>query len=426
MKDRFPDNFLWGASTSSHQVEGDNFFNDWWEWEQAGHTEPSGKACDHYHRFKEDFSLAKELAHNTHRLGLEWSRLEKEDGIWDQNEWDHYKTVLDELIKLGIKPIVTLHHFTLPIWLSRKGGWINDNAASYFSRFAVKAIEELGSRVEYWITINEPNILAVLGYYRGIWPPCKKDFGQMLLVIKNMLKAHSNSYGKMHECALVASSTQAPKIGIAKAVTAFHPASKTSLVDRFYAHLRSRFHNHAFIRSLIKGRICIPGLRPEKLPFKDTVDFIGLNYYFRQFIYGKKPVNKFPFGEVYPPELHKDSGEITDMGWEVYPEGLYEIVKSFIKYNKPIMITENGLATTDDTMRRRYIKNHLKQLLRVINEGAPVTGYIHWSLMDNFEWADGYGKRFGLIGVDYATLERSTRESARYLAEIIKTGKIPD
>jgi beta-glucosidase len=422
MKDRFPDDFLWGAATSSHQVEGDNFHNDWWEWEQAGHTEPSGKACDHYHRFKDDFALAKEISHNVHRMGLEWSRLEKEDGIWDRNEWDHYKAVLDELIRLGIKPIVTLHHFTLPLWLSRKGGWTNENCASYFSRFALKAIHELGDRAEYWITINEPNILAVLGYYQGIWPPCKKDIGQMLLAIKNMLKAHSEAYGSMHEHA----THQATKIGAAKAVTAFHPVNRISPVDRFYAHLRSRFHNHAFIRSLIKGRISIPGLKPEKLPLKDTVDFIGLNYYFRQFIHGKRPVNKFPFGEVYPPELHKKCGEITDMGWEVYPEGLYEVVKSFINYKKPIMITENGLATTDDSMRHRYIKNHLKQLLKAINEGAPVTGYIHWSLMDNFEWADGYGKRFGLIGVDYSTQERSVRDSARYLASIIKTGKIPD
>jgi beta-glucosidase/6-phospho-beta-glucosidase/beta-galactosidase len=167
----------------------------------------------------------------------------------------------------------------------------------------------------------------------------------------------------------------------------------------------------------------VPGLRPEKLAEKNTLDFIGLNYYYRQFIHYYRPFKENPFGMECSLTHHKNAGDITDMGWEIYPEGLYEVVKSFTRYRLPIFITENGLATTDDAKRQRYIKDHLWQLLRAMNDGAPVMGYLHWSLLDNFEWADGYGKRFGLISVDYKTQKRTITDSARYLKSVIKTGK---
>jgi len=424
MSDRFPENFLWGAATSAYQVEGDNFYNDWWEWETGGNTEPSGKACDHYHRFREDFRLAKELGHNAHRLGLEWSRLEKNQGTWDQAEWDHYKTVVNELVRLGIEPIVTLNHFTVPVWFARKGSWLNDESVPLFSRFAVKAIEELGDQARYWITINEPYILALIAYFQGQWPPCRKSFDDLLTVSKNMLKAHVEAYRGMHEHANGSSGIRTPKIGIAKAVTAFHPCSPYSIRDRLCAHLRSRFHNHSFIASAVKGRVLIPGLFPERLLTKGAMDFIGLNYYTRQFIHYKKPLSENPLGEVCSLEHHSDSGETTDMEWEIYPKGLYELVKSFRRYHVPIFITENGLATDDDTLRQRFIKEHLAQLLKAIKEGAPVMGYLHWSLLDNFEWDKGYSKRFGLVHVDYGTQKRTIRDSARYYASVIETGKV--
>jgi len=424
MSGKFPENFLWGASTSSHQVEGDNFFNDWWEWEKNGHTEPSGRACDHYRRFREDFRAAKELGHNTHRLGIEWSRLEKDEGVWDRAGWDHYRSVIDELNKLGIEPVVTLNHFTVPLWFARKGGWLNERSARFFTRFAVKAIKELGDRTQYWITINEPHVLAFLAYFHGQWPPCRKSFDEELIVLKNMLKGHVNAYGRMHEYANSATGIRTPKIGIAKAVTAFHPCSPYSVLDRLSACYRNRFHNHSFIISAIKGRILIPGLRRDKLPVKNAVDFIGLNYYFRQFIRHKKAFTKGPLGDVCSLEHHDTAGGITDMGWDIYPKGLYEVLTSFSRYRLPVIITENGLATNDDSLRRRYIKDHLFQLLRAINNGVPVIGYLHWSLLDNFEWAEGYTKRFGLIHVDYKTQKRTVRDSARYYASVIRGAKL--
>ena len=424
MKGHFPDNFIWGASTSPHQVEGDNFYNDWWEWEQAGHTEPSGKACDQYHRFREDFRIAKGLGHNAHRLGIEWSRLEKEEGKWDQSEWDHYKEVLDSLLDLGMEPFLTLHHFTIPTWLSRKGGWLNDDSVRLFARFAEKAAKELSSRVRYWITINEPNIIAFLPYYMGIWPPCHKNFGEAKLALKNMLKGHVEAYRLIKENAANDPGAKRPEIGIAKAVTAFHPCSPASALDRFATHLRARLHNYCFINSSLKGRILIPGLRPERLSAKGAMDFIGLNYYFRQFIHHTRPFGKDPLGEVCSLEHHPDAGPTTDMGWEVYPEGMYEVVKKFCHYRLPIMITENGIGTTDDSRRTDYIREHLRQLLRAMDEGAPVKGYLHWSLLDNFEWAEGYSKRFGLVGVDFNTQERTIKDSARYYESVIRSGKI--
>ncbi|MBD3379506.1 MAG: family 1 glycosylhydrolase [Candidatus Omnitrophica bacterium] len=421
MRNNFPENFLWGASTSAHQVEGNNTGNDWWAWEQAGNTRPSGRACDHYNRYGEDFALAGKLGHNAHRLSLEWSRLEKQQDAWDTGEWDHYKRVLDTLISLDIEPVLTLHHFTIPLWLSDKGGFLWEGSVNAFSRFAAKAVRELGSRVKYWITINEPNILATLSYYFGEWPPAHRDFNELLTALNNLLKAHSAAYEHMREEALQGKDVKNPAIGIAKAVTAFHPCSALSARDRFCAHMRNRFHNHAFISSAIRGRSFLPGHKGEKLKRKNCLDFIGLNYYFRQFIHSDGPLRKNPFGEVCDPRHHHDSGPLTDMGWEIYPPGIYETVKSLSAYGLPLMIAENGLATEDDTVRQKYIKDHLSEISKALSKGFPVTGYFHWSLMDNFEWAHGYSKKFGLIEVDFDTQERKIRDSGRYYASLIRS-----
>jgi len=415
--DKFPKNFLWGAATSSHQVEGNNFFNDWWDWEQTGRVQPSLEACDHYNRFREDLAIAKGLGHNTHRLSLEWSRLEKNEGFWDENEWDHYKEVVREITRLGMKPMVSLNHFTLPMWLAQKGGWKTSEIIDLFARFAEKAIDELGEEVEYWITINEPLVLAFISYFQGKWPPGEKSFESMLQVIDNMLKAHVEAYIRMKESA----NTRPTMIGIAKSVAAFHPCSKYSMLDRMAAFLRSNFQNHAFIRSAVTGRTRFFPYLYDKLDAKNTVDFIGLNYYFREFVHHKHPVIKNPFGYVCSRLHHDDAGKRTTMGWEIYPEGLYEVVKSFCRYKLPIIITENGLSTHDDALRTEYIKQHLTELLRAVKEGAPVTGYLHWSLLDNFEWAEGYTPRFGLVDVNYETQKRTVKDSAKYYAEIIRS-----
>lgn len=424
MKEKFPENFFWGSATSSHQVEGDNFNNDWWEWEESGHTPSSGKACDHYNLFEEDFTIAKDLSHNMHRFSLEWSRLEKEEGVWDKFEWNHYSEVINTLINLNIKPMVTLNHFTVPQWLSHIGSWKNPDSVGYFTRFAVKAMEEFGDRVEYWITINEPIVLAFQGYVLGIWPPYEDRMESSLMVIKHMLKAHSEAYKRMYETAATGYNMKKPRIGLAKAVTAFHPFSPHSFRDRTCTFLRSNFYNHSFVKSIIKGKIDFPALDPEPLAVKNGVDFIGLNYYSRHFIKYVKPFWHNWYGDQADSRERKDFGETNSLGWEIYPKGLYEVVKSFSRYGLPIIITENGTCTEDDSVRQKFIKSHLSYLLKAIKEGCPVEGYLYWSLLDNFEWAEGYKPRFGLVHVDYETQERTVKPSAKYLSQVIRTGLV--
>jgi beta-glucosidase len=419
MQNNFPDDFLWGASTSAYQVEGGNFDSDWAEWEKSSSHEECGRACEHYSRFEEDFQIAKELGHNAHRLGLEWSRLESAEGVWRDNEWEHYRNILDRLLEKNIEPILTLHHFTLPLWLSEKGGWLNPDSPSIFASFAEKAARELGSRVKYWITINEPNILAILAYFWGQWPPCHKNFNEAITVLKNMLRAHALSYGIIKKFA-----SGNCMVGVAKAVTAFHPYSLFSPLDRAATFARSRFHNYTFISSLLNGRIEFDVLKKEKLNAARTLDFIGLNYYFRQFIRGHLKFCKNPFGEVVSPPPHAGKREITDMGWEVYSEGLYEVAKAFSKYSLPLLVTENGIATTDDEKRVSYIQDHLTALQKAIGKGVPVKGYLHWSLLDNFEWDSGYSKKFGLVDVNFSTMQRTIRPSARHYSETIRLGTV--
>jgi beta-glucosidase len=427
MSNSFPKKFLWGAATSAHQVEGNNSNSDWWAAEKAGSTLPSGKACDHYALFRDDILIAKELGHNAHRFGLEWARLEKTEGIWDNTEWAHYKEVLKELLKHGIEPLVTLNHFTLPKWLSDKGGWEYPEIIPLFGRFAAKAVEELGHHVKFWITINEPQVLAFIGYFQGKWPPYAQSFDKMLLVTKHMLMAHVEAYVMMKEAAALDKRLiQPPSIGLAMSVAAFHPCGKLNVLDGMAASLRNNFQNHAFIRSAINGRAKLYPYINERLKSAGTVDFIGLNYYFREFVHSRFPFWTNPFGWVCSHAHHENAGPRTKMGWEIYPRGLYEVVKSFYPYRLPIIVTENGLSTDNDNDRKDYIKSHLSWLLKAIDEGAPVIGYTHWSLLDNFEWAEGYDQRFGLVGVDFATQKRAIRRSARYYAEIIRTGKIPE
>ncbi|MGB2599892.1 MAG: glycoside hydrolase family 1 protein [Candidatus Omnitrophota bacterium] len=424
MRRKFPENFMWGAAASAYQVEGNNDHSDWWDWEQAGHIKPSGEACDHYNRFREDFHIAKALGHNTHRLGLEWSRLEKSEGVWDEAEWDHYREVIDELIKLGIETIVTLNHFTVPRWFSRKGRWLNDDSVKYFSRFAERAIEELGDRVTWWLTINEPCVVAMGSYLNSKWPPEKFTFYDALDTLRNMLKSHVAAYKAMKEIAQNTAQIKEPKISIAKSVTAFHPCSKYSIKDRMATFLRSNFYNHAFVKSAITGIADFMPFFHEKLSAKHTLDFIALNYYTREFIHYKGRHGEDSIGKTCP-RGHHEVGEITDMGWEIYPEGMYEMIKNFSQYRLPIFITENGIAASDP-VRKNFIKAHLEQVLRAINRGSPVIGYLYWSLLDNFEWAEGYRPRFGLVHVDYITQQRTIKESARYLSGIIRTGEIQD
>ncbi len=424
-KFKFPDNFLWGAATSSHQVEGDNINNDWWKWESEGKFgEPSGKACNQYDLFKRDFKLAKSLNHNTHRFSLEWSRIEPREGKFDRQALAHYKEVIRELRQHGIEPIVTLNHFTLPLWFYEKGGWIGKGSEYNFAAFAEKVAEELGESVTYWLTVNEPVGNLNNGYITGAWPPGRRSVKEAVRAVITILRAHCLAYRAIHRV-YNEKRWHTPKVSMAQLTvyyTPFHPNSK---LDRLSAGFRHYYVNKFFINSLISGWCAVPGMPLTRLPQKNSLDFIGLNYYSRNYVRfaGFSPF-KILGKEFSTLPGQEKSVKKNCLNWEIYPEGLYKILMEFAPYKLPILITENGICTNDDNERIDFIEAHLKEVARAVKDGAQVSGYLYWSLLDNFEWTNGYRPKFGLIEVDYATQRRTVRPSARIYADIIKNNAI--
>jgi beta-glucosidase len=415
----FPSHFLWGTATSSHQVEGNNTNNDWWEWEQQGKINDgsiSGMACDHYNRFEEDFKALQEQHHNTHRLSLEWSRIEPEQGRFNREAVEHYRAVIRSLQGKGIKPMLTLHHFTNPLWLSRQGGWEQPEIIALFERYVQFVVRELGKGIELWITINEPIIYAYFGYITGVWPPGKIDFSLAMRVIKHMLLAHGRAYHAIHN--LLGSSCQ---VSIAKHLCILDPYRSLSFPDRTASLCLDFIFNRLFIKACLSGVIPPPVALFRRIPWlKNTLDFIGVNYYSREMLKADfKQANSF-----FISLLTKNGAPTNSLGEEIYPLGLFRFLKRLKKYKKPIYITENGTTTQEDTQRARYLVGHLKQVHKAISKGIDVRGYYYWSAMDNFEWAKGYAARFGLMQVDYQTQQRTLRPSGKLYAEIAKRGVI--
>lgn len=420
----FPKGFLWGAATSSHQVEGNNTNNDWWKAETGNKLKyPSGTACDHYNLYKQDFKLAKELKHNAHRFSLEWSRIEPVEGIFDSRSIGHYRYVINALISLDIKPIVTINHYTLPVWFSEKGGWENKYSPSIFANFVKKVSEDLGKNVEYWITLNEPVANIYKAYIEGEWPPGKKSFKIAVKVFKNMLRAHSLAYKVIHQT-YMKNSWHEPKVSIAKHFLELAPCRKNSFFDNLSANARYYFFNRLFIKSLITGWCVVPGFSFMRLPAKRTLDFIGLNYYTRDFVHYAGLSTTGIFGNICTLKHHADSGKRNFLKWEIYPEGIHSALMDYSRFKLPILITENGICTNDDGERESFIKEHLREVVVAIHGGVNIIGYIYWSLIDNFEWVEGFGPRFGLVEVDYKTQKRTIRPSARSFSGIIYKNNI--
>lgn len=394
---KFPKGFLWGTATSSHQVEG-GLRNNWTEWEKEGHIEDgtvSGKACNSYELYEKDADLSVELNNNAYRFSVEWSRIEPQEGKFNQKEIEHYKKVIKALKKRGIEPLVTIYHWTYPLWFRDKGCWLNSKSPQYFNRYVQYLVKNLDHEVKYWCTINEPLIFAFNSYHRRKWPPQKGSFLKARRVVLNLIKAHKLAYKTIKKVRPDA------QIGIAK--NNQHFEAFRSCMDRAAVKFTDWYWNHWVLDDL-----------------KGYQDYIGLNYYFH---------NIFQFAPLRPKSLfvrHKNKNEIiSDMGWEVYPEGIYHCLMDLHKtYNLPVFILENGIADQGDVKRQAFIKNHLKYVHQAIKEGADVKGYFHWSLIDNFEWKDGFDKKFGLYEVDYNTFERKPRQSAKIYSEICKNNSL--
>lgn len=420
----FPKNFLWGTATSSHQVEGNNTNNDWWEWEQNGKLkERSGLACDHWNRFEEDFKLASSLHQNAHRFSLEWSRIEPQDGQFSDEVLLHYCKVIQSLRANNLEPIVTINHFTLPLWLSKKGGWGHPEAVDRFVRYVKRVLDVIGSSVRYWITFNEPMIYVYQGYIAGVWPPGQRSRLAVFKIFERLLHAHTLAYRLIHNHLDYTGSV--PLVGISKHMVVFTPCNPHSFRDRLVTWIRNNYFNGLIANAFLRGHI-LPRffLSNQHLQSYRYLDFIGLNYYTRDHVSWCGYTMQKLFGELCSLKHGHGVKERNSLGWEVYPEGIYECLKQLSRYRIPILITENGICTNDDTQRWRFIHNHLFHVARAIEEGVPVIGYLYWSLIDNFEWHEGFSPRFGLCEVDYTTQRRWVRPSAKQFSDICHTGKL--
>ncbi len=407
----FPKDFLWGASTASHQVEGGTV-NQWSEWELAHATElartaakrlswlpnwrhvrtaaqepenyVSGKAVDHYHRYEEDFDLLKDLHMNSFRFSIEWSRIQPKEGAWNAEAIRHYHRYIQALKKRHIEPILTIWHWTMPTWFAEKGGFEKTANLADFDCFVKKVAEEYGDDVRYVITLNEPNVYASFSYLTGEWPPQIKKPLTFFHVYHNLAKAHRRAY------AILKQAHPRLQIGVAMNMANSQPKTTRNPFSVLFAYGSSYFWNRWFLNRIRKQQ-----------------DFIGVNYYQTNYYHG--------FATRNP------TTPVNDLGWYMEPEGILSVLTQIqAHYKKPVIITENGLADSKDRYRRWWLEQTLIAIQKAITQGVDVKGYLHWSLLDNFEWSYGWWPKFGLIAVDRDNgMKREMRPSTRWFGSFL-------
>lgn len=397
----FPEGFLWGASTAAHQVEGNNDNSDWWDWELAdggAHVhEPSGVAIDQWHRYRDDMALLGGLGHNAHRLSVEWSRLEPEPGRFDDEAFDHYADVLDTVLANGMTPFVTTYHFTLPRWFAARGGWLADDAVERYATFVAEVARRLGAeRLPFVCTVNEPQIIPLEGYLLGVFPPGHEDFDEFQAANRALASAHRAAVAALR------SVSSDIRTGTCLQLIALEPARPDDEGDRELAAMMRREMSEMHLDDLRAGG--------------DVGDWVGVQYYSRTRLDSSRQPPIAP-----PPE----GVETTLMGWEVFPEGLRRALDDAATVGLPLYITENGIATADDTQRVRYLDSHLRIVADAIRDGIDVRGYMYWSAFDNFEWARGYPPTFGMVAIDRDDdLTRRVLPSAAAYRRVIETGRV--
>ncbi len=417
----FPRGFLWGTATASHQVEGRNENNQWWQWEQSGRTVGrSGLACDWWGgRWREDFDRAAEAGQNAHRLSVEWSRIQPTPDHWDETALENYRLMLRGLRERGLTAMVTLHHFTDPLWLtdkhpkSERGAWETEAVVPLFERYVRKTVEALKEYCTLWCTINEPNVYAVLGYVDGSMPPGGGGLRLAIQVEANMARAHAAAYRAIHEIQPEA------RVGYALHYRPMVARSRWSPLDALMRRIRDDGFNTTFPSAISTGVMRSP-IGSIPLPsVKGTQDYLGLNYY---------SVNTVWFDLLTPRELFTHGGYPKNADLSEHaalaniPRGLYDSLHWAVCLypHTPIIVTENGIESSDDKIRPRFMAQHIHQMWRAVNFNWPVKGYFHWTLVDNFEWERAWTQRFGLWALDVETQLRTKRPSADLYAAICK------
>lgn len=398
----FPEGFLWGAATSAYQIEG-GIECDWSAWEKSekrlaflkkNGLEPRdyicGRACDSYNKYRQDIDLLKQINCKAYRFGIEWARVEPEEGIWDDKEIKHYREQLTELKKNNIKTFVTLWHWTNPLWLEKYGFWESKKTVELYERYVDKIVAELGDLVDFWVALNEPLMIFGHGYWSGKFPPNKKRaLFKGIKVSINLVKAHKAAYKKIH------SKLKNSSVGLAMTSGYFDRKHKYNPLEMIMVKVADYLRNYWFLNRL-----------------KGYIDYVGVNYYHHDRL------------TWLPPFKDNENKVVSDFGWEIFPEGIYHVLLGYKKYNLPIYVLENGVADEGDFLRENFIKDHLYYIHKAIRDGAPVKGYFYWSLLDNFEWADGYEMKFGLCRVDRETFQRELGPSAHSYGQICLENKL--
>ncbi len=410
----FPKGFFWGASTASHQVEGGTI-NQWSEWElahaselartaksQLQHVVPdweavqkqaqdpanyvSGKGIDHYKRYEEDFDIAKKLNLNAFRFSIEWSRIEPEEGVWDEDEIEHYREYIRQLRKRGLEPFLNIWHWTMPTWFIARGEFKKASNLKYWRRFVDKLAGEYAADLQYIITLNEPNNYATLGYVIGEWVPQEKNLFNFARVYYNLVRAHRQAYK------IIRKHSPTIQIGAAPAMANIQSKRPNNPLDMIATWIMRYAWNWWFVNRI-----------------RRKMDFVGVNYYFSDYYKAGKPDN---------PDAPK-----SDLGWYMEPEGLHPLlVRTWAHYKKPIFVTENGVADGSDQYRQWWLEETTVAMERALSEGVDLRGYFHWSLLDNFEWKYGWWPQFGLVAVDRKHgMKRTVKPSAKWYAAKIKS-----
>jgi beta-glucosidase len=396
---QFPSDFFWGSATAAHQVEGGNTNNDWWDWEHTLGTaavESSGDGIDQLHRYDEDFALLASLGQNAHRFSLEWSRIEPAEGEFSRSALDHYKRVLESLHSHGLTPFATLYHFTLPRWFAQRGGWLAPDACDLFGRYVERVAGSLGDLMPYVCTINEPQIVSLMSYKTGEFPPGENDLDKAVAANRTLAAAHRTAVAALR------AGRGKPLAGTALQLLPVEPLRPDSDADVAAAAALTAFTANTHLDDLLAGG--------------DVGDFVGLQYYTRLRVDASSERLLAPAPEGV---------ETSMIGWELYPEGFGDVLRRLSGVGLPIVVTENGIATANDAQRVRYLDMHLRELKRAMDDGVDVRGYFYWSSFDNFEWSKGYMPRFGLISVDRDDdLRRVVNPSAVVYGEVARTGSL--
>ena len=395
MSDTFDLNIILGAASAATQIEGGDLDHSWNDWCKKGHIRDGSsvtRANDHYNFWREDIDLMKKMGLSCYRLSVEWARLEPSEGEFDFDAFAYYRLLISELISSGIQPLITLHHFTNPMWFERKGAFAVRSNLPIFLRFVEEFVNRLGDIVSEYITINEPNVYAVKGYVFGEWPPGETSVRAGLKVMNNLARCHRDTYRLIHKLRSERGFSNT-KVAFANHVRVFEAQDLKSPIHRLFTYInRYGFQNRLWRKC---GKYS---------------DFIAVNYYTRSTVAGK-------IGEITPENALKN-----DLGWEIYPQGIVQCAEYlYNSVKKPIYITENGTCDNNDSFRAKYIYDHLKALHE---SKLPVERYYHWSFTDNFEWLEGESARFGLVHVDYETQERTIKKSGEFYSEIIKNGGV--